>query len=296
MISGTFHTTAQEWRYFSREKALIHTAHFAQLPTGIPGDPVFIPITPPTGVGGGGGSFHVGTGTVPSITPYRNLTYAGTTGYMVSPWFSGFIFGTFPSQGAHPGLFRSWDINAQAQGYSNVADSAWGVSLSGTCEPQGDPGGAILMTYGHRLVFQISFGTSIQPAPESWQGYAFVADPGLPEPPNQFGVNYPPPNMQQIAHGDQIMQEDLNGGNYLWQSNLEVVWMMGGYLQPSDHMILVDNISFPHQGLQGKILGAGSWIGLGALISPISYTDGTYIQGFKVGPMNLLNGPNWIGQ
>ncbi len=297
MISGTFHTTAQEWRYYSREKSLIHTAHFAQLPTGIPGDPVFIPVVPPTGTGGtGNNGFKVGTGTVPSITPYRNLTYAGTTGYLATPWFSGFIFGTFPSQGAHPGLFREWTINAQAEGYSNVADSVFAASLSGACPPQGDPGGVILVSVTHNLNFSISFGTVFQPAPESWQEYTFISDQGITENPNQFGTNFPPPNMQQLSHEDVIMQEDLNGGNYLWQSNLEVVDMMGGFIVGRDCMMLVDNVSFPHNGLQGKVVGAGSWIGLGALISPISYTDGTSIFGFKMGPMNLLNGPNWIGQ
>ncbi len=45
MISGSFHTISQEWRYYSREKALIHTLHLAQLTTGTPGDTVEIAST-----------------------------------------------------------------------------------------------------------------------------------------------------------------------------------------------------------------------------------------------------------
>ncbi len=47
MISGSFHTLAQEWRYYSREKALIHTLHLAQLPSSRRGDTVVIASTPP---------------------------------------------------------------------------------------------------------------------------------------------------------------------------------------------------------------------------------------------------------
>lgn len=42
MISGSFHTLSQEWRYYSREKSLIHTLHLAQLPTPQSGDTVLI--------------------------------------------------------------------------------------------------------------------------------------------------------------------------------------------------------------------------------------------------------------
>lgn len=48
MISGSFHVSSQEWRYFSREKAIVHTAHLAQLPRGNPGDTVLIAHTAPT--------------------------------------------------------------------------------------------------------------------------------------------------------------------------------------------------------------------------------------------------------
>ncbi len=42
MISGSFHTIEQEWRYYSREKSLIHTLHLAQLTTGTVGESIAI--------------------------------------------------------------------------------------------------------------------------------------------------------------------------------------------------------------------------------------------------------------
>lgn len=49
MNSGTFHVMAQEWRYYSREKSLIHTLHLSQLVTPKPGDTVLILPVPPAG-------------------------------------------------------------------------------------------------------------------------------------------------------------------------------------------------------------------------------------------------------
>lgn len=46
MISGSFHVSSQEWRYYSREKSLIHTLHLAQLPPSRVGDTVLIASTP----------------------------------------------------------------------------------------------------------------------------------------------------------------------------------------------------------------------------------------------------------
>ncbi len=285
MISGTFHVTAQEWRYYSREKSLIHTLHLAQLPSGTVGNSVFILAVPPTGSLTAGG-FGIGTGIVPAITPYRNLSFAGTTGYMVSPWFVGNLFGT---HNAFPGLFDSATMDASAEGYSNGADFAWWASLSGTCPPQGDPGGMIWMAYGHPLDFSIDFGGVPQPAPESVQEYAFIADI-LPRSQFQINEHWPPPNLQQLSHGDQFMSENGNK----WQTNLETVQMAGGYVQPTDHQILVDNVSFPHGNVNGKGVGSASWIGLAP--TPNTYTATNYNLGVKFGPMNLLNGPNWYGQ
>lgn len=297
MISGTFHTISQEWRYYSREKSLIHTLHLGQLPTGIAGDPVFIPSVPPTGVGGlANNGFKVGTGSVPLITPYRNVTFLGTTGYMISPWFA--LPGFQPADDVHLGIARIWNIDAQAYGFSNVAETAVWASLSGTCEPQGDPGGMIWLQQNKPLVFSIQFGTVPQPPPESAQAYAFISDIGPTTGPNNVisALTYPPSNFQQLSHDDLIMQEDLNGGNTFWQTNVEVVSMQGGYLQPTDRQMLIDNVSFPHQGVAGKGVGASSWIGLGNLISATRFTNSTNIMGIKFGPMNLLNGPNWMGQ
>ncbi len=46
MNSGTFHVMAQEWRYYSREKSLIHTLHLAELVGQRSGDTVLIASTP----------------------------------------------------------------------------------------------------------------------------------------------------------------------------------------------------------------------------------------------------------
>lgn len=73
MISGTFHPMAQEWRYYSREKSLIHTLHVAELPTTITGQSIIISPTVPTGTTGGSNGFNVGPITLPDITPYNGL-------------------------------------------------------------------------------------------------------------------------------------------------------------------------------------------------------------------------------
>jgi hypothetical protein len=48
MNSGTFHISSQEWRYFSREKSIVHTTHLAQIPSSRAGDTVLIANTAPT--------------------------------------------------------------------------------------------------------------------------------------------------------------------------------------------------------------------------------------------------------
>lgn len=58
MNNEPFHPIGQEWRYFSREKSIIHTLHLAQLPTGTVGDTILIDTTPPAAQGNGG-SFSV---------------------------------------------------------------------------------------------------------------------------------------------------------------------------------------------------------------------------------------------
>lgn len=54
MNNEPFHVMAQEWRYFSREKAILHTLHLAQLPVSNGGSTVLIKPTPPTENTGGG--------------------------------------------------------------------------------------------------------------------------------------------------------------------------------------------------------------------------------------------------
>lgn len=48
MNSGTFHVMSQQWRYFSREKSIVHTLHLAQLQASRRGDTVLIAPTAPT--------------------------------------------------------------------------------------------------------------------------------------------------------------------------------------------------------------------------------------------------------
>lgn len=47
MNNEPFHVMSQEWRYFSRQKSLIHTLHLAQLPADRPGNTVLIDSTAP---------------------------------------------------------------------------------------------------------------------------------------------------------------------------------------------------------------------------------------------------------
>lgn len=56
MNNEPFHPIGQEWRYFSREKSIIHTLHLAQLPVSLAGDTVAILPTAPAGKDGGGTS------------------------------------------------------------------------------------------------------------------------------------------------------------------------------------------------------------------------------------------------
>lgn len=77
MISGTFHSLAQEWRYFSREKAIVHTLHLAQIPSSNAGDTVLIATTPPVSKQTGGGK-----GFPPMQLP--SAPYYGLNAYMIT--------------------------------------------------------------------------------------------------------------------------------------------------------------------------------------------------------------------
>lgn len=80
MISGTFHISSQEWRYFSREKAIIHTAHLAQLPSGTSGETVLIDSTSPSS--SNNNNFSVPPVSIPSfpgISVIENVTFSRTT-------------------------------------------------------------------------------------------------------------------------------------------------------------------------------------------------------------------------
>lgn len=75
MNSGTFHIMSQEWRYYSREKSLIHTLHLGQLTPSRTGDTVLILTAPPAAKTGG---FKV-----PQI-PLPGTPYFGTNAKLVT--------------------------------------------------------------------------------------------------------------------------------------------------------------------------------------------------------------------
>jgi hypothetical protein len=82
MNSGTFHITAQEWRYFSREKSIVHTTHLGQLPpTGTHGDTVLIDSTSPASNSNGNGSGQppLAIPGFPGINVTTNVTFPRTT-------------------------------------------------------------------------------------------------------------------------------------------------------------------------------------------------------------------------
>jgi hypothetical protein len=91
MVSGTFHITSAEWRYFSREKSIVHTSHFGQVPPYVTGQSVFITPIPPTGTGNngfsGGNKFSV-----PVVTPYQGLNINNVTNNIPPLWQYGFNF------------------------------------------------------------------------------------------------------------------------------------------------------------------------------------------------------------
>lgn len=82
MNNEPFHVMSQEWRYFSRQKALIHTLHLGQLPQDTAGDSVFITVTPPSGTGG----FNVPPITLPPISPYGGTTWTNSTNNYPPMW------------------------------------------------------------------------------------------------------------------------------------------------------------------------------------------------------------------
>lgn len=112
MISGTFHISSQEWRYFSREKSIIHTAHMAQLPTGTPGDTVLIGNTAPASTNNNNFSVPpISLPSFPGINVTENVTFSRTT-----------LPDVFGSVGLNKTIlavkncviqFAGWDINSR---------------------------------------------------------------------------------------------------------------------------------------------------------------------------------------
>lgn len=119
MVSGTFHPISQQWRYFSREKAIVHTLHLAQIPPYVTGQTVTIPIVPPTGTGASGGSsFRQGTQQYPTITPYRGVNITNVTNNIPPYWLDGGLSlnsGTYSFSGTltTPGPTLNYQVETQ---------------------------------------------------------------------------------------------------------------------------------------------------------------------------------------
>ncbi len=129
MISGTFHPMAQEWRYYSREKALIHTLHLAQLVTKKTGDPVFITPVPPTGTGNNG--FTIPKLTFPPINPYGGFSWQNSINNFPPLW----EFGELPngSTAFQSGSYGLWSgMESDAVPIVQQANYVWPVSSGGT--------------------------------------------------------------------------------------------------------------------------------------------------------------------
>lgn len=82
MISGTFHVMSQQWRYFSREKSIVHTLHVAQLAPSLGGDTVIIGNTAAAAASKGNGlSFSQPGIQVPPVGMASTVLFNPTTLY-----------------------------------------------------------------------------------------------------------------------------------------------------------------------------------------------------------------------
>lgn len=285
-MNTAFHVSSLEWKYSPREKSLTPTLHLAELPEFISGSSIFINTDAPSG--SGNPFSNAKPFDVPDFTPYSTVQYKGTTGYLVNPWeisADGNVFG-FP-QTIHPGL--GWRGDIKDGGGSHI-DFAWFFSLSGTQVPVGDGGGLVVLLYQHPPGFPFAFGYSPGTHYESAISYVFVCDQepfiGSPPPPPLGGAGaWPPPNFQQISSAD--MGWYPNGPD--WGTDFVTVDMYGECFETVGEWLLVDNISFPHNNILGKAVGNASGPG----ILPGSFLGTNSNFGFRMGPMNPLDGPAW---
>lgn len=107
MNSEPFHVMSQEWRYFSRQKALVHTLHLGQLPESRSGDSVFINVAPPTGTGQIGSKFNVPPLTIPTIPPFQGGSWKDSINNIPPMWvqsvdsFASPLSGTYGFTGSY---------------------------------------------------------------------------------------------------------------------------------------------------------------------------------------------------
>lgn len=126
MISGSFHPIAQEWRYYSREKSLIHTLHVAELPNSVAGDTIEIAATSPaTNNGPGeGGHFSVpplNLGGAPSRTISVNISQQALPDCFASTYNK-----TILAQKNVDIAFMDWSVSKR-EVYFTVKKSGWYV-------------------------------------------------------------------------------------------------------------------------------------------------------------------------
>lgn len=222
MNSGTFHLASQEYSYHPQEKALRQTVHFAQLPEMVDGEEVVIVHVPPDA----GRKHWSGTGSYPIITPYRNMIYLGTTGYMPA------------SYGGHEGAFGHW-IDDGLGDFSETKYHPPEVNASVLFAAPSRLGGGMCVVLGTLgLAFsQVSVG--LQPA-ESNRLVMFTSQlPDIlpPEPVSTPAGYYPPPDFTIVEEHSNV----CHGVGSRWVFELEHLLTI---IYPgSQTLFLTDNLT-----------------------------------------------------
>lgn len=143
MNSGTFHVMSQEWRYFSREKSIIHTLHLGQLPPSGTGDTILIESTSPTsqGNGVGGGQFSVPSLTMPA-GPGGGVVNFTFSQNVLSQCFGSFHNRTILAQKNMDIVVGRWDTDMQVIIMTPKQSGWFFCSIDGNSDVRGVP-----MTY-----------------------------------------------------------------------------------------------------------------------------------------------------
>lgn len=141
MNSGTFHVMSQEWRYFSREKSIIHTLHLGQLPPSGTGATILIDSTSPTMQGGKVGGFSVPSLNLPAGPGGGTINFTVSKN-VLSQCFGSFYNKTILSQKNMDIVVGRWDTDTQ-QIIMTPHQSGWFfVHIDGNSDIRGVP-----MTY-----------------------------------------------------------------------------------------------------------------------------------------------------